>query len=88
MWDEIIKKQMKNSAINNSKNILKRFAFIIRLKISQPKALRWLSFKFNLVIFNYLSFLNANVGISAKFECQRLDLVAQKSEILTKPVQK
>jgi hypothetical protein len=39
---------MKNSAINNSKNILKRFAFIIRLKISQPKALRWLSFKVNI----------------------------------------
>ncbi len=56
--------------------------------IFPTKSIEMVVFKVNLLIYNYLPFLNADVGIHAKFECQRLNLVARKGEMLTKPVQK
>jgi hypothetical protein len=38
----------------------------LALKTFQPKALRWLGFKVNLLIYNYLPFLNAAVGTHEK----------------------
>jgi hypothetical protein len=52
----------------------------------QPKALRWLDFKANLLIYNYLIFLNGEYWNPSVLKHQRLNLVARKSETLT-PIQ-